>query len=132
MKVIFDAHEAVLTKPGSSVTWPVSLSSLPTSSPDGPSVASTRGKGSWPPGCLSSYSVGEFIAEPFPSTGLATRAVSQKAGAPGQGTMTVIPAGVVAPDIAASAGPASSSPIRADTSRSGRSRPASTSASISP
>src|SRR5689334_14942397 len=50
MYVIADVHEAVLTNPESSVTWPVSLSRALISTPDGPSVASRMGRSSFPLG----------------------------------------------------------------------------------
>src|SRR2546425_9700113 len=57
MKVIADVHDAVLTKPWSSVMCPVSASSLDMSSPDGPSVASRTGSVSSPLACSSLNSV---------------------------------------------------------------------------
>src|SRR6478752_4300934 len=124
MKVIDDAHEAVLTKPGSSVTYPVSFSSAPASRPDGPSVASVTGSGSDPPGCLSSKSAME---RSLPFGGEAHTSLAEPRG---QGLITVTPAGKPGSPIAGRAAAASSSVIVRVTSRSGRSRPDATSPSI--
>src|SRR4051794_11823159 len=48
-----EAHDAVFTKPGSRVTYPVSFRSLPIPRPPGPSVASVTARGSRPPLCSS-------------------------------------------------------------------------------
>ena len=51
--MIAEPHEAVLTKPGSKVTRPVSDSSVGMAIPPGPSVAGETVSGSEPPGCCS-------------------------------------------------------------------------------
>src|SRR3954447_17169073 len=64
MYVIAEAHDAVLTKPWSRVTKPVSLRRLPTSMPPGPSTAGRTGIDNWPPGWSSLTSVMYSLTSP--------------------------------------------------------------------
>ena len=62
--MIAEVHAAVFPKPWSKVTCPVWLSSLLTSSPDGPSVAGYLDSGSEAPSYPSENCAGDWSASP--------------------------------------------------------------------